>query len=170
MTFAPPEYRAGKRRPAVPKAHKFGFDGAPITENGEAARPVSVLPPTNTQLSTNRQPSDPGAGRLQPNSSRSPFGGIAEQELQILDLNSGKLAVSVQCDVGEIGLTLLQFHNPIFDGIGGDQLVHEDGFGLADPMRPVGGLVLGGGVPPWIIMDHRVSGGEVQPPAPSFQA
>jgi len=37
-------------------------------------------------------------------------------------------------------------------------------------VRPLGGLVSDGGVPPGIVVDHRVGGREVQPPAPGSQA
>jgi hypothetical protein len=36
------------------------------------------------------------------------------------------------------GLAFLQFHDPLLDRVGGDQLVDEDRFGLADPVGAVG--------------------------------
>ena len=73
-------------------------------------------------------------------SGRSSFTGVTEQEFQIVYVNSDMIARFAQRDVGEVRLVLLQFHDPVFDGIGGDQLIDEDRFGLADPVRPDGGL------------------------------
>ena len=45
----------------------------------------------------------------------------------------------------------------------GDQLVDLDGAALADPVGPVGGLVLDRRVPPPVEMDDVGRGGEVEP-------
>ena len=64
--------------------------------------------------------------------------------------------------VGEEGLLLLEAVNAVFDGVGAEEFVHEDGFGLADAIGAVGGLGFGGGVPPGVVVDDGVGGGEVE--------
>ena len=41
--------------------------------------------------------------------------------------------------------------------------------GLADAVRAVGRLILGGGVPPGIVMNHQVRAGQIQSRAPGLQ-
>lgn len=60
--------------------------------------------------------------------------------------------------------------NIFFDRAGRDHTVDEDGPALADAMRPVDGLGLDRRIPPWIIEDHGVGGGEVEPGATSLEA
>jgi len=43
----------------------------------------------------------------------------------------------------------------------GDQLVIRDHPGLSDAVCAIGRLVLDGGVPPWVEVDHGVGGGQV---------
>ena len=59
----------------------------------------------------------------------------------------------------EGGFVLLEFQDAVFDGAGADEFVDEDGLGLADAVGAVGRLVLGGGVPPRIVVDDGVGGG-----------
>ena len=47
-------------------------------------------------------------------------------------------------------------------GAPGDHPVHLDRLGLADPVGAVGGLLLDGGVPPAVDVDHVVGAGEVE--------
>ena len=48
------------------------------------------------------------------------------------------------------------------DGAGGDELVARHDAALADAVRAVGGLRLGGGIPPWVEMHDGVGAREVQ--------
>jgi hypothetical protein len=59
----------------------------------------------------------------------------------------------------EGGFVLLEFEDAVFDGAAADEFVDEDGFGLADAVGAVGGLVFGGGVPPGVVVDDGVCGG-----------
>ena len=52
---------------------------------------------------------------------------------------------------------------------GGDKLVNLHAVLLPDSMGPVGGLILGGNVPPGIVMDHYVRSGEVQAGPPGLE-
>ena len=64
---------------------------------------------------------------------------------------------------------LLEFEDAVFDGAAADEFVDEDGFGLADAVGAVGGLVFGGGVPPGVVVDDGVCGGEVEAGAAGFE-
>src|SRR6185436_16107230 len=64
--------------------------------------------------------------------------------------------------VGQLLLAALEREHALLDGAGGDELVDEDRAGLADPVSAVGGLSLGGGVPPGVVVDHGVGAGEVE--------
>ena len=55
-----------------------------------------------------------------------------------------------------------QLGDPLLDGAGGDHPVHLDRPGLPDPVGPVAGLVLDGGVPPAVEVDDVVGAGEVE--------
>ena len=59
----------------------------------------------------------------------------------------------------EGGLVFLEFEDAVLDGAAADELVDEDGLGLADAVGAVGGLVFGGGVPPGVVVDDGVGGG-----------
>ena len=63
----------------------------------------------------------------------------------------------------------MELLDSFFHGIGADQFVHEDGFGLADAVSAVGGLGFGGGVPPGIIVDDGVRRGEIETGAAGFE-
>jgi hypothetical protein len=58
----------------------------------------------------------------------------------------------------------------LFDRADGEQFVDEDLLLLADAMGAVGGLVLDGRVPPGIVVDDGVGGGEVEAGAAGFEA
>ena len=58
----------------------------------------------------------------------------------------------------------------LLDRAAGDHLVDEHRFLLADPVRAVRGLVLGGRVPPWVVVNHRVSFRQVQAHATGLEA
>lgn len=55
------------------------------------------------------------------------------------------------------------------DGIAGQEAEDRDGFGLADAVGAVGGLGFGGGVPPWVEVDHDIRGGQVEAVAAGFE-
>ena len=57
----------------------------------------------------------------------------------------------------------------LFDGVLAEEFVDEDGLVLADAVGAVGRLVLGGGVPPWIVVDDGVRGGEIESGAAGFE-
>jgi hypothetical protein len=48
--------------------------------------------------------------------------------------------------------------------------LNEHGLGLAEAVGAVGGLVFDGGVPPRVVVDHRVGGGEVEADAAGLEA
>ena len=70
---------------------------------------------------------------------------------------------------GEFGFVLLELVDALFDGVLSEEFVDEDGFVLADAVGPVGGLGLGGGVPPGVVVDDGVGGGEVEAGAAGFE-
>src|ERR1700730_1110280 len=71
---------------------------------------------------------------------------------------------------GKRFLALLQFEHALFHRPLRDEFVDEDGLVLADAVGAVGGLVLDGRVPPWIVMDHRVGRGQVEAGAAGLEA
>ena len=71
--------------------------------------------------------------------------------------------------VGEVGLFLLELVDAVFDGAGADEFVDEDGFVLADAVGAVSRLVFGGRVPPGVVVDDGVCGGEVESGASGFE-
>src|SRR5690606_21017397 len=62
----------------------------------------------------------------------------------------------------EVLLLLLQLQDLLLNGPGGHQAVHADHLLLADTMGAVRRLVLHGGVPPWVKVDHGVGGRQVE--------
>lgn len=68
-----------------------------------------------------------------------------------------------------MGLFLLELVDAVFDGAGADELVDEDGFVLADAVGAVGRLVFGGRIPPRVVVDDGVGGGEVEAGAAGFE-
>ena len=64
---------------------------------------------------------------------------------------------------------LLEAVDAIFDGVGAEKFVHEDGLGLADAVGAVGRLCFGGGVPPRVVVNDGVGGSEVQSGATRFE-
>lgn len=71
--------------------------------------------------------------------------------------------------VGEFGFFLLEAVDAFFDGVEAEEFVDEDGFVLADAVGAVGGLGFGGGVPPGVVVDYGVCGGEVEAGAAGFE-
>ena len=59
--------------------------------------------------------------------------------------------------------------NPLLDGVLAEQLVDEDRLVLADAVGAVRGLGLGGGVPPRVVVDDGVGGGQVEAGAAGFE-
>ena len=64
---------------------------------------------------------------------------------------------------------MLVLMNAVLDGAGADELVDEDGFVLADAVGAVGCLGFCGGVPPGVVVDDAVGGGEVEAGAAGFE-
>ena len=64
----------------------------------------------------------------------------------------------------------MQLQHPLLDRSGGDQLVDEHRLVLADAVGAVGGLIFHRRVPPGVVVDHRVGGGERQPDPASLEA
>src|SRR5262249_9384362 len=50
-----------------------------------------------------------------------------------------------------------------------DEAHHRDRTRLTDAMGAIGRLILGGGIPPRIAVDHRIGAREVQPGAPGLE-
>ena len=87
---------------------------------------------------------------------------LAQQQFQVVGGEVADDAVVGGDDgVGEVFLGLLQFEDFVLDGVFGDQAVGEDSFRLANAMRAVDGLSLGGGVPPRIENEDVIGRGQV---------
>ena len=71
--------------------------------------------------------------------------------------------------VGEESFLLLQAMDAVLDGVGAEQFVHENRFGLTDAVGPVGGLCFGSGIPPGIVVNDGIGGGEVEPGPAGFE-
>ena len=71
---------------------------------------------------------------------------------------------------GQRGFAVLELEDALLDGVFGDQLIDEDVLLLADAMRAIGGLAFDGGIPPRIVVDDRIGGGEIEPGAAGFEA
>jgi hypothetical protein len=93
---------------------------------------------------------------------------------QFLDVRLGELQRAAVRGIQHRGhqgaLAVLQHLHLLLDGAERDQAVHEDVPILTDAVRAVGRLILHRRVPPGIVMDHRVGGGEVQPDPTGLQA
>ena len=63
----------------------------------------------------------------------------------------------------------LEFEYLFFDTISYDELVAGDHLGLADTVGTVRGLSFGGGIPPGVVVDDGVGGGEVESGAAGFE-
>ncbi len=62
----------------------------------------------------------------------------------------------------EGGFLGLEFLDALFDCALADEFVDKDGLVLPDAVGAVGGLVFGGGIPPGVVVDDGVGGGEVE--------
>jgi hypothetical protein len=71
---------------------------------------------------------------------------------------------------GEFGFFLLQGEDFFLDAARHHQLVNEYLPGLADAVGAVGGLVFHRGIPPRIVVDDGVGGGEVEADAACLEA
>ena len=63
----------------------------------------------------------------------------------------------------------LELEDAVLDGAAADELVDEDGLGLADAVGAVGGLVFRGGIPPRVVVDDGVRSGEIEAGAAGFE-
>ena len=64
--------------------------------------------------------------------------------------------------VGQVALGLVQTEYFFFDGVLRDKVIDSDVLALADAIGTVGGLLLDGGVPPWVEMNDIVGSREIQ--------
>ena len=64
--------------------------------------------------------------------------------------------------VGQRLLGLLQFHDLFLNGVLRDQPVHLYRVALTDAVGAVGGLILRGKVPPRVVVDDDIGGGQVE--------
>ena len=71
---------------------------------------------------------------------------------------------------GQRALAPLQGEHALLDAAGDDQVVDEDRLGLADAVGAVGGLGLGGRVPPGVVVDDGVGAGQVEAGAARLEA
>ena len=72
--------------------------------------------------------------------------------------------------VGEAALSGLEVGDLLLEGVGGLDVVDEDGFGLADAVEAVRGLILDSRVPPAVDVDDVVGPGEVDAVAHGVEA
>ena len=63
----------------------------------------------------------------------------------------------------------MKFEDLLLDGVLGDEFDGLDGLFLADAVGAVGGLLLGGGIPPRVEVDNGVRAGEVEAGAAGFE-
>ena len=70
----------------------------------------------------------------------------------------------------EFQLGMLELLNLGFDTVVDDEFIDEDGLSLTDAVATVGGLAFDGGVPPRVVVDDAVGGGEVEAGAAGAQA
>src|SRR5947209_9037358 len=107
-----------------------------------------------------------GALDSTPAAARSTSGrrGRAEEVVDVLGRERRRrlAGLAVERRRGERPFPRLQLEDALLDGAGGDQLVDEDRLVLADAVGAVGRLVLNRRVPPRVVVDHRVGGGEVE--------
>ena len=95
--------------------------------------------------------------------------GVSEDELEIVDTEVGSKAFIAKHIGDELRLLVLEDADFLFYGISSKQAVGDNLILLADAVRAVDGLVLDGGVPPWIIEDDVRGGGEVESRAAGLQ-
>lgn len=94
-----------------------------------------------------------------------------EQGIDIVTGESGgNLAVSVVEAGSEILLAALKLADAFFDSAGGDQVIDHDLFILTDAAGAVGGLFFDGGIPPRIVVDDGIGGGQSQAAPTGFEA
>ena len=97
-----------------------------------------------------------------------------ERRQEILDLGPRQIGAAGRAlsekRFGERALSLLEAEHALLDAAGDDQVVDEDGARLPDAVRAIGGLRLRGGVPPRVVVDHRVGARQVQARAARLQA
>ena len=77
---------------------------------------------------------------------------------------------SCQNVLGEVAFGLVQTDELLFDGVLADEVIYGHGAGLADTVGPVGGLLLNGGIPPWVKVEYIVGSSEVQAQSSSLEA
>lgn len=95
--------------------------------------------------------------------------GMGEDELEVVDAEVGSEALIAEHVGDELRLLVLEDADFLFYGVPGQQAVGDDLVFLSDTVCPVDGLVLDGGVPPWIVEDDVGGGGEVETRASGFE-
>ena len=78
--------------------------------------------------------------------------------------------MAVNHGICQPALGLLQVQNPLLQRPLGNDLVHRHVLGLANAVRAVRGLVLRGGVPPGVRMQHDAGPRQVEPRATRLEA
>ena len=71
--------------------------------------------------------------------------------------------------ISQAALAILQGEDFFFDGALREELVDEHRFVLADAMRTRRGLLFDRRIPPGVVVNHRVCGGEIEPRATGFE-
>ncbi len=99
---------------------------------------------------------------------RSPHG--CQEQIDVFLAQAEATTIAAVENGGEFLLACLQLQNTGFDGIFRDEFVDEDGLVLTDAVGAVGGLAFNGRVPPGIVMNHGVGGGQVEADASGLEA
>ena len=90
------------------------------------------------------------------------------EKLLVAELGDPVLAAGADDVFSDFLLAIDEGVDALLDGADADELVDDDVLFLADAEGAVGGLVLDGGVPPAVKMDHVVGAGEVEAGAARF--
>jgi hypothetical protein len=79
----------------------------------------------------------------------------------------GLSPVENPCD--EIPFGVVQLEDFLLDGTLRDDAIDDDRFGLSDAVRPVGGLIFHGRIPPRVHVDDVIGGGQIQSGTARFE-
>lgn len=86
-----------------------------------------------------------------------------KEEVDILGLEvEGAAGTVIEEGLDQFAFTFLELVHAFLDGADGEEAIDEHGFFLADAMGAVHGLGFDGGVPPGVVEDDGVGGGEVE--------